>query len=77
MRKSKSDIRKEQEVFLGLFCHPVGTVVRYWKGAREGDPSGTGPTRTQAYMGDSGHAVVFIEGCSGYLCLSHVEVVRG
>jgi hypothetical protein len=77
MRKSKSDIRREQEMLLGLFNHPIGTVVRYWKLDRNGEPSGTGPTRSEAYMSDSGHAVVFIEGCSGYVCLSHVEVVRG
>lgn len=51
--------------------HPIGTVVRYWRGLMEGEPSGTGPTRTAAQvLGDN--AVVWIAGCSGCVHLSHV-----
>ena len=56
--------------------HPLGTVVRYWKGLREGEPSGTGPTR-HAAMVMSDHVSVWIEGCVGSVCVSHVEAVRG
>jgi hypothetical protein len=53
----------------------VGTSVRYWRGLKEGDPSGSGATRSPAEArGDD--AVVFIEGCSGFVYLSHVEVAR-
>jgi hypothetical protein len=56
-------------------AHPVGTSVRYWRGLKEGDPSGSGATRSPAEArGDD--AVVFIEGCSGFVYLSHVEVAR-
>lgn len=54
--------------------HPVGTVVRYWTGLREGEGR-TGATRHAAsVMCD--HVSVWIEGCSGSVCLSHVEVVK-
>jgi len=55
-------------------AHPVGTVVRYWRGLREGEPSGTGPTRHPAQV-MSGHVSVWILGCVGSISLSHVEVV--
>lgn len=52
--------------------YPVGTPVRYWRGVKEGEPSGTGPTRSPAEV-RSDYAVVFITGCSGFICLTHVE----
>ena len=56
--------------------HPVGTVVRYWRGMREGEPSGAGRVRHAATV-LSGHTVVaWIEGCVGCVCVSHVEAVR-
>lgn len=56
-------------------AHPVGTLVRYWRGIREGEPSGTGPTRSEAWL-LSGHTpVVLIDGTSGGIALTHVEVV--
>lgn len=54
--------------------YPLGTSVRYWKGYKEGDPSGYGVTRTEAQL-LSGRAVVWIEGCVGSIALSHVEPV--
>ncbi|MDO9016616.1 MAG: hypothetical protein Q8S73_24550 [Deltaproteobacteria bacterium] len=55
-------------------AHPEGTLVKYWRGRKSGEPSGTGATRSPAEArGDD--AVVFITGCSGFVCLSHVEVV--
>ena len=55
-------------------AHPVGTQVRYWRGLKEGEPSGTGATRHAAQV-MSGHVSVWIEGCSGSVALTHVEVV--
>jgi len=55
-------------------AHPVGTVVRYWRGLHEGEPSGVGPTRHPAQV-MSGHVSVWIAGCVGSISLSHVEVV--
>lgn len=54
-------------------AHPVGTIVRYWTGLREGAPTGEGPTRAAAAV-LSGHASVWIVGCCGSVNLSHVEV---
>lgn len=53
--------------------HPERVMVRYWKGAKQGEPTGSGMTRTQAQI-VGGTAVVWIEGCSGCVALSHVEV---
>lgn len=55
--------------------HPVGTMVRYWRGFKEGEPSGAGKTRSEAWAMPSETAVVLIEGTSGGIALSHVEVV--
>ena len=56
-------------------ANPVGTLVRYWKGIRQGEPSGTGKTTCEAYSA-YGTAVVFIEGCSGFVALTHVEPIE-
>jgi hypothetical protein len=53
---------------------PIGTIVRYWRGLREGDGR-RGRTRSIAYIASSGDAVVFIEGCSGYVALTHVDLL--
>ena len=56
--------------------HPVGTVVSYWRGVKEGEPSGTGTTRSPAQaLGEN--PVVWIAGCSGCIHLSHVEASDG
>ena len=57
-------------------ANPVGTVVRYWKGLKEGEPSGVGPTTHEASLLGGHSAVVWIDGCSGCVALSHVEVVK-
>ncbi len=54
--------------------HPLGTKVRYWRGKREGLGS-EGITRSEAYVTDSGEAVLFIEGCSGFIALSHIQPI--
>ena len=54
-------------------AHPVGTLVRYWRGLREGEPSGVGKVRWEA-QDVCGTASVWIEGCSGCVALSHVEL---
>ncbi len=53
--------------------HPAGTPVRYWKGVKDGEPSGTAPTRGEAFVVSGPTPVVFVEGCSGYVALTHVE----
>ena len=57
--------------------NPVGSTVRYWRGYKGGDPTGYGKTKTTAQVLPSGTAVVWIEGCTGCIALSHVEVVNG
>jgi len=57
-------------------ANPVGrTLVRYWRGVREGAPSGVGLTRSPAWALSGHTAVVMVEGTSGGIALTHVEVV--
>lgn len=52
--------------------HPIGTVLNYWRGLKEGPPSGSAPIRYPAgVMCD--HASVWMDHVSGSIALSHVE----
>lgn len=53
--------------------HPIGTPVRYWRGLREGEGTVSRTRSAAALMSD--HASVWIEGVSGSIALSHVEVL--
>lgn len=50
---------------------PVGTPVRYWTGAREGEGKPS-KTRSEAQLLGGHTAVVWVEGHSGCIALSHV-----
>lgn len=52
----------------------VGTPVRYWKFLREGDGK-TARTRTPAQLHNGHTAVVWLDGVSGFLALTHVEPI--
>jgi hypothetical protein len=54
--------------------HLVGTKVRYWKGAKRGEPNGESCTVGPASL-VGGSGVVWLDGVSGCIALSHVEVV--
>lgn len=57
--------------------HPKGTLVDYWRGVRDlFDPSGRGVTTGRAMVQNGDTAVVWIEGCSGCIALTHVRVVE-
>lgn len=53
--------------------NPVGTPVRYWTGLREGEGR-TSTTRSEASL-LSDHAVVWVEGQSSCISLTHVEAI--
>lgn len=72
---AKMAAKAEREVAAFNTKHPVGTRVRYWRGVREGAPSGEGPTHHPASVLGGHTAVAWIEGCSGCIALSHVEAV--
>ena len=55
---------------------PVGTMVRYWKMDRRGEPTGTGKIRHEATVLSGHTAVGWIEGCSGCVAITHIEVVK-
>lgn len=61
---------KQAHEFNRLF--PVGTKVRYWRGAREGLGRET-VTRSKARVLSGHTAVVLLEGVSDCIALSHVE----
>lgn len=54
--------------------HPVGTRVRYWRGLREGTPSGEGAVRYPAQI-LCDHVSAWIEGCVGCVSITHIEAV--
>jgi hypothetical protein len=55
-------------------ANPVGTMLRYWSGLKEGVPSGLAPISHPAtVMCD--HAVIWMRGVSSCHSLTHVEVV--
>lgn len=67
--------------------HPVGTEVDYWRGVRDlydvgqgrshrFEPSGRGVTTGRAMVLEGHTAVVWIDGCSGCIALTHVRVVE-
>jgi hypothetical protein len=56
--------------------YPIGTLVNYWRGVREGEPSGQGETYWQATVLGNHTAVAWIVGCRGCIALSHVQVVK-
>ncbi|MFB6398323.1 hypothetical protein [Polymorphospora lycopeni] len=54
--------------------HPIGTPVRYWKGAREGNGK-TARTRTAAQLLGGHTAVVWLTGVAGCISLTHVQPI--
>ena len=76
MRSEHESRREHSKCVAFNAAHPVGTTVRYWRGVREGEPSGTGKTRSEAQVLSGHTAVIWIEGCSGCIALSHVEVAQ-
>jgi hypothetical protein len=54
--------------------HPVGTIVRYWKGLREGEGR-LGRTRSEATLLGGHTPVVWVDTTSGAIGLTHVEPV--
>ena len=52
----------------------LGTPVRYWRGFRIGAPTGSGTTRSEAYLLGA-EPVIWITGCTGCIALTHVEVL--
>ena len=53
--------------------HPVGTPVRFWPGAKEGEGRASF-TRTPAWLMSSA-VVVSVDDYPGGIALSHIEVV--
>lgn len=72
--KKRPDPQAEVDEFNRL--HAEGTMVEYWRGLRQGEPSGKGKTRTAAQVLSGHTAVVWIEGCSGCISLSHVRALE-
>jgi len=73
-RKRNRAKRADQQVAQFNREHKVGTRVRYWRGAREG-AGVLSTTRSEAWN-LCGAPVVLIDGTSGGIALTHVEVVQ-
>ena len=70
LEKSKKRLQAEVDAFNENY--PVGTEVEYWTGIREGAGK-TGTTRSVAELFGGHTPVVWIEGCTGCVALSHVR----
>ena len=66
-RKAEREVREWNE------AHPIGTRVRYWTMAREGEGK-LSRTRSEAWE-ICGHASVKVKGKAGGIALSHIEPV--
>jgi len=55
--------------------NPVGTPVRFWTGARQGEGVES-KTRTEAQAMGNHTAVVWVEDHGACIALSHIEPVR-
>ena len=54
---------------------PIGTMLRYWSGVKEGQPTGSAPiSHPASVMCD--HAVIWLKGVSSCHSISHVEPAR-
>lgn len=56
--------------------HPIGTVVRYWPGIREGEWKYS-KTRSEAFLVAGEIAAVMVDGCRGGILLSSVQAIKG
>jgi len=72
MRRRENPFR---DAYMWNMEHPrLGTRVRYWTGAREGDGK-LGLTRSHASVLEEHTAVIWIIGEAACVALSHVEAV--
>ncbi len=53
----------------------IGTLVRYWRGDRAGDPTGQARTRTKVHALSTGAYVLWLHGVPGCISITHVEPV--
>jgi len=51
--------------------HQIGDIVNYWRGVKDGEPSGKGAITDIGEI--SGTQVVWIKGCRGCVAVSHIE----
>lgn len=72
-RSSGGSAKPEDEAGAFNIRHAVGQRVRYWKGACEGEPTGVARTSTKASVLGGHTAVVWLEGVSGCVALTHIE----
>lgn len=56
------------------FEYPVGTPVRYWTGAKQGEGK-VSKTRSEVQSVSKTQAVVWVEGHSGCISMTHIEKV--
>jgi hypothetical protein len=72
MNLAQSTLTPEGLVYKWNKTFPIGTLVRYWTGRRDGIGKESKTTSEAQVLG--GHtAVVWVEGYAGCVALSHVE----
>lgn len=75
LRRPPSRAKRLEQVNHFNAAAPIGTPVRFWRGTREGEGL-RGITRSDAWLLSGETPVVMVEGCSGAIALTHVEVIE-
>tara|TARA_R110002095_G_scaffold4257_1_gene11515 strand:- start:5556 stop:5810 length:255 start_codon:yes stop_codon:yes gene_type:complete len=77
MRPKVNQAEKQRRVCARFnYLYPVGTLVKYWAGFKEGEPTGTAKTTSEAFMRSGRNAAIRLDGQGGYILLSHIEPVE-
>ncbi|PSH05165.1 MAG: hypothetical protein CXZ00_03135 [Acidobacteria bacterium] len=76
MSIARSQLSPEQLAHKWNRRFPIGTRVRYWTGTRD-KPGKVSVTKSEAQVLGGHTAVLWVEGESGCISLSHVEPIAG
>ena len=70
-------MKNSEQQLVDIFndAYPVGTPVRYWPVANEGEGV-LSKTRSEAWLLSGHTAVVMVEGKSGAVAVAHVEAIK-
>jgi hypothetical protein len=69
-RPSPARVKQQVETFNAR--KPVGSPVRYWPVMKDRSRFRDTQTRSEAFVSESGHAVIFLDAIGGTLSLDHV-----
>jgi hypothetical protein len=78
-RTRKARPMRQRDIEAAQRRYPVGTRVRYWSGAKIGEPTGTGTVEAAPYMFGGHTLCAFISDPnrhSDHIAVTHLEALR-